>query len=259
VLAGFLAMAIRVLLQVLSSKDDDDGPADEEQASALEVTTPVWLQRLIIVGVIVMVAVLAWVTWLVVRSFLDVSPPPDAVGGGAVVSQPPLDAVGGGGVLPEVAVYVLVGLVLVLAVLVVLVALRRSPQEEDELAPVLEIPGAPLAGDGDPFAIDFEALEREAPRAAVIAAFAHAQRMLGGAGAGAQWDETSAEHVQRVGPTLPGAAPPALDHLLGLYHEAKFSAHSISVPYRSDAIAALRQLRDCLTPLATPGVAGGAR
>ena len=84
---------------------------------------------------------------------------------------------------------------------------------------------------------------------AVIVAFALAQRMLGASGFGARWEETSAEHVHRVGPTLPGAAPPALDHLLARYHEAKFSDHPIPTQHRDDALAALALLRDTLAPL----------
>lgn len=250
VLAGFLAMAIGVLLRMLRS-DDDDPDEEDEQDSALEVTTPVWLQRLIVAGIAVMTAVCCWVTWLVIRAFLTSTPPPDAVVPGspsATTPPPPVEV--SGDIVPNIAVYVLVAMVLALLVLTIAVALRRPSDDDDAYGRTEHEPPTERAElEGDPFAADLGALAREQPRAAVIVAFALAQRMLGASGFGARWEETSAEHVHRVGPTLPGAAPPALDHLLARYHEAKFSDHPIPTQHRDDALAALALLRDTLAPL----------
>lgn len=254
---GFLALAIRVLLAILRSKDDDGPEEEEEPSSALEVTTPLWLQRLIVAGIVAMIALCAWVTWLVVRSFLATAPPPDDAGTGQAQPPPPLvGPVGSDAILPDIVVFLLLGLIVGLLLVTVLVLLRRPP-DDDELVAEVELPPDRIPLEGDPFLIDVDALAQEAPRAAVIIGFALAQRMLAGAGYAAQWDETSAEHVQRVGPTLPGAAPPALDHLLALYHEAKFSEHPITDQHRRDAIAALGQLRDTLQPLALAAVPSG--
>lgn len=254
VLAGFLAMAINVLLKLLRS--DKDRPEDEEEpASGLEVTTPVWLQRLIVAGIVVMTAVCSWVTWLVIRALLTTTPPPDAVTPGTPVPATVTSEVSGD-VLPNIAVYVLAAMVIALLVLTIAVALRRPTDDDDSYRLTehdLPIDRAEL--EGDPFAVDLDALAAEEPRTSVIVAFALAQRMLGASGFGAQWEETSAEHVRRVGPTLPGAAPPALDHLLARYHEAKFSDHPISVQHRSDALAALALLRDTLAPLSLTAAA----
>jgi hypothetical protein len=248
VLAGFLAMAIGVLLKMLRSDKDD--PEEKEQASGLEVTTPLWLQRLIVAGIVVMTALCCWVTWILIQAFLSSTPPPDAVTPGAPPPSPVATTEVTGDVLPNLAAYVLAAMVIALLALTIAVALRRPADDDD--AYVLtehEMPTDRAELEGDPFAVDLDALGREEPRSAVIVSFALAQRMLGASGFGAQWEETSAEHVHRVGPTLPGAAPPALDHLLLRYHEAKFSDHPIPAQHRSDALAALALLRDTLAPL----------
>ncbi len=228
-LAGFLAMAINLLVRMLRS-DEDEGPDEEDdQASALEVLTPLWLQRLILAGIVAMIALCCWVTWIVVRAFLATAPPPDAAGATSAPVNERLTNEVTNDTLPMIAVYVLVGMIVALLVLTVMAALRRGAGEDDyELAePEGPMNSTELAG----------------------VAFALAQRMLQASGFGARWEETSAEHVHRVGPTLPGAAPPALDHLLALYHEAKFSVHPITAAHRRDAVAALTQLRATLAPM----------
>lgn len=81
------------------------------------------------------------------------------------------------------------------------------------------------------------------PRRAVIAAYAGMERALAGRGLGREAYEGPREYVTRALDRR-GADPAALRRLGALYEEARFSRHPIGERMRSDALSALRAVRD---------------
>jgi uncharacterized protein DUF4129 len=93
-------------------------------------------------------------------------------------------------------------------------------------------------------AITLADVEREPdPRLAVIKAYATLEVALEDAGLPRRTVETALEYLQRVlGAFSVGRVP--LERLTSLYHEAKFSAHSVDAGMKRDAIGALVTIQE---------------
>ena len=122
---------------------------------------------------------------------------------------------------------------------------RRSPAVGEELA-------APTVADelaaSITDAIDDLEAEPDA-RLAVIAAYARMERALERRGTRRAPSETALEYLRRVLLELTTNGE-AVARLTSLFERAKFSSHDIDQPMKSDAISALRAIRDDLQ--ATP-------
>lgn len=81
------------------------------------------------------------------------------------------------------------------------------------------------------------------PRAAIIAAYARMERLFASAGLERHPSEAPLEYLERALGEL-RASGTALGRLTGLFQRAKFSAHKVDEPMRSEAIEALTQVRD---------------
>jgi hypothetical protein len=81
------------------------------------------------------------------------------------------------------------------------------------------------------------------PRKAIIAAYARMERLFETYGVPRHQSEAPMEYLGRALPEL-RASGAALGRLTGLFQWAKFSSHDVDEVMRSDAIAALTQVRD---------------
>jgi hypothetical protein len=81
------------------------------------------------------------------------------------------------------------------------------------------------------------------PRAAVIAAYAHMERVLARFGLPRSPAEAPREYLRRVLPGV-GAGADSVERLTALYERARFSRHEIDGGMRDEAIGALEALRD---------------
>lgn len=90
-----------------------------------------------------------------------------------------------------------------------------------------------------------EALERGAPRNAIVAAWVALEGAAGAAGLPRHPAETSTEYVTRV-LRVWDVDPRSLAELAALYREARFSTHPLTEAHRRRAIAALATIRSDL-------------
>ena len=90
-----------------------------------------------------------------------------------------------------------------------------------------------------------EALERGAPRNAIVAAWVSLEGAAGAAGLPRHPAETSTEYVTRV-LRVWDVDPRALAELAALYREARFSTHPLTEAHRRRAIMALATIRSDL-------------
>jgi uncharacterized protein DUF4129 len=128
----------------------------------------------------------------------------------------------------------------VLATAGLLVLRQRLKPTEDTTGPS---PGEELAA-----AIEgaIDDLDREPdPRRAVIAAYARMERELGRHGLPRQPSETAIEYLRRVLLDL-SANGAAVERLTALFEAAKFSPHPVTEAMRSEAIAALSEIKEGL-------------
>ena len=96
--------------------------------------------------------------------------------------------------------------------------------------------------------LSLEDLRRERdPRRAIVAAYAHMERVFAGAGLPRPPQETPTEYLGRV-LTSAAAPAPAVSSLTRLFQEARFSHHDLSDSQREDALSALSQIRDAVAP-----------
>jgi hypothetical protein len=119
---------------------------------------------------------------------------------------------------------------------------RRGTLEPDLVGEQLD---DELAASIDDAIDDLEA-EPDA-RLAVIAAYARMEQALGCSGMGRAPSETPLEYLRRV-LLARTANRDAVSRLTSLFEQAKFSRHEIDTPMKTDAIAALREIRDGLAP-----------
>ncbi len=258
-----IAAAVLVLLRGVAGADARRAEDADDPAAG---SVPPWLAKLI-TGL--QIAFGIFVATFVYKAFLNLHLGPSG-GLGSAGDGGAADAGAAAGAATESVLSDLVSVVILLAALTVLVGagillvlmVRRRGDVTDE---VVEEPGeGPLAWGPvtpDPFAFDPASFAAGEPRPAIIAMFDRAATMLRARGVGAAWGETSAEHIARVGPSLPGRSPAAARVLLSAYHEAKFSTHPLTETRRRDAIASLATLRadlvgvhhlDPRAPQATP-------
>lgn len=250
ILVAVILVGVRMVLRLIG--DRDAGPEPEDgRTSALDLRTPQWLHYVIVGLVAVIVALCGFLLYLLVKALTGPlsgggveSDGPSVVRAPAPVTEPTQAVYGN-----LLTIVLVVGSLVVLAVLVAAALVREREPDDDATAVVVD-PSSEPRPEVDPFAVDLEALRRLAPAAGVVAAFAGAEAILRAAGFPDEWAETSAEFAARVGPTLPGAAPAALQHLSSLYHEAKFSEHPITDTALDEAVGALRTVRDAVRPLA---------
>ena len=147
-------------------------------------------------------------------------------------------------VVQVVVVLVILG-VLLLLVLAVRDLLRRvaprlaSEEEADFDSP--QVPEEVLAGADH----GLEALERGAPRNAIVAAWVALEDAAGAAGLPRHPAETSTEYVVRV-LRVWDVDPRSLAELAGLYREARFSTHPLAEHHRRRAVSALATIRNDL-------------
>lgn len=148
-------------------------------------------------------------------------------------------------VLVQVFVVVIILGVLLLFVLAARDLIRRvTPRitgegEADFASP--DVPQAVLEGADH----GLEALERGAPRNAIVAAWVALERAAGAAGLPRHPAETSTEYVTRVLGVW-DVDPRSLAELAALYREARFSTHPLTEAHRRRAIAALATIRSDL-------------
>jgi hypothetical protein len=81
------------------------------------------------------------------------------------------------------------------------------------------------------------------PRSAVIAAYAHMERVLAQFGLARLPSEAPREYLHRVLPGV-GAGAESVERLTSLYERARFSPHHIDGDMKDEAIGALEALRD---------------
>jgi hypothetical protein len=81
------------------------------------------------------------------------------------------------------------------------------------------------------------------PRSAVIAAYAHMERVLAQFGLPRAPSEAPREYLRRVLPGV-GAGAESVERLTALYERARFSPHQIDGGMKDEAIGALEALRD---------------
>jgi Domain of unknown function (DUF4129) len=81
------------------------------------------------------------------------------------------------------------------------------------------------------------------PRSAVIAAYAHMERVLAQFGLPRSPSEAPREYLRRVLPGV-GAGAESVERLTALYERARFSPHEIDGGMKDEAIGALEALRD---------------
>jgi uncharacterized protein DUF4129 len=81
------------------------------------------------------------------------------------------------------------------------------------------------------------------PRSAVIAAYAHMERVLAQFGLPRSPSEAPREYLRRVLPGV-GAGAESVERLTALYERARFSPHEIDRGMKDEAIGALEALRD---------------
>ena len=81
------------------------------------------------------------------------------------------------------------------------------------------------------------------PRSAVIAAYAHMERVLAQFGLPRSPSEAPREYLRRVLPGI-GAGGESVERLTALYERARFSPHTIDGDMKDEAIGALEALRD---------------
>ena len=161
------------------------------------------------------------------------------------------EAVGGwdpGGlfaVLVQIFVVVIILLVILLFVLAARDLIRRvTPRISGEGEAAFGTPEVPLAVlEGADLGLD--ALERGAPRNAIVAAWVALEDAAGAAGLPRHPAETSTEYVTRV-LRVWDVDPRSLAELAGLYREARFSTHPMTEAHRQRAIAALATIRSDL-------------
>lgn len=164
---------------------------------------------------------------------------------GAVETIRGWDLAGLFAVLVQVTVVLVVIGVLLLLVLAVRDLMRRvaprltSEQEADFDGP--EVPEEILAGADH----GLEAIERGAPRNAIVAAWVALEEAAGAAGLPRQPAETSTEYVVRV-LRFWDVDPRSLAGLAALYREARFSTHPLTEVHRQRAISALATIRSDL-------------
>jgi Domain of unknown function (DUF4129) len=135
-----------------------------------------------------------------------------------------------------VAVIVAVGIVVIAAAALVIARRRRRP----EMVPRAARPERELAT-----ALDWslDDLRREPdPRRAVIAAYARMEGLLGEHGVRRHRWEAPLEYLRRARDRLRGGEMP-IGELTDLFHEARFSPHSVGEPERARAVAVLTALR----------------
>uniref|UniRef100_UPI0033655E49 DUF4129 domain-containing protein n=1 Tax=Intrasporangium sp. TaxID=1925024 RepID=UPI0033655E49 len=148
-------------------------------------------------------------------------------------------------VLVQVMVVLVILGVLILLVLAVRDLLHRvaprlaSEEEADFDSP--QVPEEVLAGADH----GLEALERGAPRNAIVAAWVALEDAAGAAGLPRHPAETSTEYVVRV-LRVWDVDPRSLAELAGLYREARFSTHPLAEDHRRRAVTALATIRNDL-------------
>jgi len=133
-------------------------------------------------------------------------------------------------------VVVVVGLVAAAAI-AYLIASRRSRRPRDPQAELAEELAAALDE-----ALDDLRAESD-PRRAIIAAYAHLERVLAANGVPRLRSETPDEYLVRVLHDLE-LTPDAIGRLTALFTQAKFSHHAVDDTMKEGAIAALEQVRD---------------
>lgn len=145
-------------------------------------------------------------------------------------------------VLLQVFVVLVIIAVLVLFGLALRDLLRRvTPRLTTEAEPDFPAPDVPR-GILDGADTGLEALERGAPRNAIVAAWVALELAATGAGLPRHPAETSTEYVERV---LQVWAVDARDlgELAALYREARFSTHPLTETHRRRAVSALTSIR----------------
>lgn len=245
-LLGAIAFFLSMVLH--ASKRDRGSDEDEnEAADTFEVHPPRWLRVTIYLVVILAAVLFGWLTYRLVTALLT-SPRSSP---GTVDSATTTTTIASASSLPQAAVGATLGLLAVLlavvgvASLVLSSRLRAADDAAIGEAPVDE-QRALDDGDGDPFVASLDELARLEPRAAILAAFDAFERLLTVSGRARLWSETAAEHITRIGPSLPDGAQLAATALVRLLHEAKFSDHPLQEDDRADAIRAFTVARDAL-------------
>jgi hypothetical protein len=116
----------------------------------------------------------------------------------------------------------------------VLMVARRRPARTPRVADALVLALDETLGD---LQADLD------PRSAVIAAYAHMERVLAQFGLPRSPSEAPREYLRRVLPGI-GAGAESVERLTALYERARFSPHAIDGDMKDEAIGALEALRD---------------